>query len=100
VGDREVVPLAAVLLAADHQVAALLAAVLLVAHRLHLEAAVFRLHLEAAVLLVTIAPEGLIPFPTAVLPTDTRLDTRLGTVVVALALALLALAQGMVSGSP
>jgi hypothetical protein len=82
VGDREAVPSAAGLLAADH-----LAAVLLVAHRLDLEAAVLR---------VAIAPEALIPaIPTAVLAMDTRLGIRLDT-----HLAIVALAQGAVSGLP
>lgn len=87
-----------------------LAAVLLVAHRLDLEAAVHRLHLEAAVFLlhpeaavlppplgavalgVAIALEALIPSPITVLPTDIRLvDIRLGTRLVIVVAPLLAL---------
>jgi len=102
VGDRAAVPLAVGLLAVDHRAAVRLVvhlALEVVVHRLHLEAAVFRLPLEVVVLRVAIALEGQIPFPVAVLPTDTRLvDIRLDTHLVIAAAPPLALE--MASGLP
>lgn len=105
-GDRAAVPLAVGLLAVDHRAAVHLVvhlvvhlALEVVVHRLHLEAAVFRLPLEVVVLRVAIALEGQIPFPVAVLPTDTRLvDIRLDTHLVIAAAPPLALE--MASGLP